>query len=60
MDTENWLDKTIPSSEFFPSNMYIVYRKDRPPNTKDQSHGGVLLAISKEFVSSEIAELQTD
>ena len=60
MGTETWLDKTSPSSEFFPPNMYNVYRKDRSPNTKEQSHGGVLLAISKEFVSSEAVELQTD
>jgi hypothetical protein len=33
---------------------------DRPPNIKDQSHGGVLIAIKKDFVSSEITELKTN
>ena len=33
---------------------------DRPPNIKDQSHGGVLIAIKKDVVSSEITELKTN
>jgi hypothetical protein len=30
--------------------MYNIYRNDRAPNTKDKSHGGVLLAITKDFI----------
>jgi hypothetical protein len=30
------------------------------PNTKDKSHGGVLLPITKDFISSEITELKTN
>ncbi len=42
--------------------MYNVYRRDRPQdgNGANSNHGGVLIAISKEFISSEIKELQTD
>jgi hypothetical protein len=40
--------------------MYNIYRNDRAPNTKDKSHGGVLLPITKDFISSEITELKTN
>ena len=40
--------------------MYNIYRNDRALNTKDKSHGGVLLAITKDFISSEITELKTN
>ena len=33
--------------------MYNINRNDRAPNTKDKSHDGVLLAITKDFISSE-------
>jgi len=58
--TETWLDNTIPSTEFFPTNMFNVFRKDRPSNNKNKSNGGVLLAITKDFISSEVKELQTN
>jgi len=58
--TETWLDPSVSSYEYFPANKFNVYRKDRPPNSKGQSHGGVLIAINNEFESSEITELQTD
>ncbi|CAC5421063.1 unnamed protein product [Mytilus coruscus] len=58
--TETWLDKSIPSTDFFSSNLCNVYRNDRPTNNKNQSHGGVLIAITKEFISCEIVELKTD
>ena len=54
LGTETWLNSNTSSSEYFPSNTYNVYRHDRPPNIKDQSHGGVLIAIKKDFVSSEL------
>jgi hypothetical protein len=52
----------IPSNELFPPNMYNVYRRDRSQdgNGANSNHGGDLFAISKEFISSEIKELQTD
>jgi hypothetical protein len=34
--TETWLDNTIPSTEFFPTHMFNVFRKDRPPNNKNK------------------------
>ena len=37
-----------------------MYRRDRPPNSEGQSHGGVLIAIHSEFESTEINSLQTD
>jgi hypothetical protein len=52
--TEAWLEKSIPSTDYFPNNMYNIYRNDRAPNTKDKSHGGVLLAITKDLIISEI------
>ena len=47
--TETWLDPSISFSEYFPASRYTVYRRDRPPNSKGQSHGGVLIAINSEF-----------
>ena len=58
--TETWLNPNIPSHELFPPNLYNVYRKDRTQNNKGKSYGGVLIAITKEFISSKIDELQTD
>ena len=58
--TETWLDSSISSSEYFPAGRYNVYRRDRPPNSKGQSHGGVLIAINSEFDSTEVNSLQTD
>ena len=58
--TETWLDNTILSTEFFPTHMINVFRKDRPPNNKIKSHGDVLLAITKDFIRSEVKELQTN
>jgi hypothetical protein len=42
--------------------MYNVYGRNRPQdgNGDNANHGGVLIVISKEFISSEINELQTD
>ncbi|CAC5424561.1 unnamed protein product [Mytilus coruscus] len=58
--TDTWLDKSIPPTDFFQSSLYNVYRNDRPTNNKNQSHGGVLIAFTKESISSEIVELKTD
>jgi len=58
--TETWLDPSISSAEYFNSNTYTVYRKDRPPNQKGQSHGGVLIAIKNDYQSIECKELQTN
>ena len=59
MGTETWFDSNTSSYDYFPSNSYNVYRHDRPPNIKDQRHGGVLIAIKNDLVSSEITELKT-
>ncbi|CAC5415277.1 unnamed protein product [Mytilus coruscus] len=58
--TETWLDKETSSYDYFPISDYNVYRRDRPPNEKNQSHGSVLIAISKDIISDEISELQTN
>lgn len=58
LGTETWLDPSIPSHEYFLTDDYVVYRKDR--NTRNQSHGGVLIAISSSILSAEVPELQTD
>jgi hypothetical protein len=54
LGTETWLDKDASSHEFFPSELFNVYRSDRKPNKNNQSYGGVLIAINKEFISTEI------
>jgi hypothetical protein len=54
LGTETWLDKDTSSHEFFPSELFNVYRSDRKPNKNNQSYGGVLIAINKEFISTEI------
>jgi hypothetical protein len=51
LGTETWLDKDTSSYEFFPSELFNVYRSDRKPNKNNQSYGGVLIAIKKEFIS---------
>jgi exonuclease III len=60
LGTETWLDKDTSSYEFFPSELFNVYRSDRKPNKNNQCHGGVLIAINKEFISTEVSELKTD
>ena len=41
--------------------MFNVFRNNRPPNNKThKSHGGKLLATTKDFISSEVKELQTN
>lgn len=37
----------------------IMNTGDCPPNDKNQSHGSVLIAISKNSISDEISELLT-
>ncbi|KAK3103783.1 hypothetical protein FSP39_021868 [Pinctada imbricata] len=59
LGTETWLSPEISSYEYFNSSEYTVYRRDRQVNSKNQSHGGVLIAISKNILSEEIVELQT-
>jgi hypothetical protein len=50
------------SSRHDRKDIYNVYRRDRSQdgNGANSNHGGDLIAISKEFISSEIKELQTD
>lgn len=59
---ETWLDNSISSEEFFPKDLnFSIYRKDRKKPAKNgKFYGGVLLAISNEFISSELTELNTD
>ncbi|CAC5418869.1 unnamed protein product [Mytilus coruscus] len=57
--TETWLDSKTSSYEYFSKDQYTVFRKDRPPNKKGQCHGGVLIAISNNFLCTEIKELDT-
>jgi hypothetical protein len=58
--TETWLDSTISSYEYFPQDQFTVYRTDRPPNKQGQSRGGVLIAVTNEFLSNEAKELKTN
>jgi hypothetical protein len=48
------------SYKYFPQDQYTVYRTDRPPNKQGQSHGGVLIAVTNEFLSNEAKELKTN
>lgn len=60
LGTETLLSNETSSYEYFPNTEYTVYRKDRCCNSKEQSHGGVLIAVSKNILSQEVPELQTD
>lgn len=60
LGTETWLDPSTSSYEYFPSDLYNVYRNDRAPCSNNQSYGGVLIAITKDFISSEVKELETE
>ncbi|XP_052098968.1 uncharacterized protein LOC127733696 [Mytilus californianus] len=55
LGTETCLDNNLSSFEYFPTD---IYRTDRPSSKNNQSYGGVLLAVTKEFVSTEIQELE--
>ena len=66
--TETWLDNSIPSSEIFPDN-FTVFRKDRQhiidrnqfgPMKDNTSHGGVLVAIKSDIISSSAPEMDVD
>ena len=57
--TETWLDPSVNSSEYFSPESFTVYRNDRAPNKRGQSHGGVLIAINSNIPSTSIPELQT-
>ena len=55
--TETWLDKDIPASTIIPDSLHMTtYKADRP----DQPYGGVMIAVSNEFISTEVPELKTD
>jgi hypothetical protein len=60
LGTETWLDNDTSSYEFFPSELFNVYRSDRKQNKNNQSYGGVIIATNKEFISTEVSELKTD
>ena len=51
--TETWLSNDIADNEIIPSEFdYTIYRKDR-----DSGYGGVMIAVSKEILSSIVPEL---
>ena len=53
--TETWLTPDHLSSEYFPTDRYEVFRKDRP-----DGYGGVLIAVSREFLFEEVQDMRTD
>ncbi|XP_019618466.1 PREDICTED: uncharacterized protein LOC109465549 [Branchiostoma belcheri] len=55
--TETWLDSTCNITEYFPNhlNMQVFYR-----NRPEDSHGGVLIAVSNEFICTQEPDLETD
>ena len=57
--TETWINTSILSNKLFPDS-YTVYRKDRPPNKKGISYGGVLIAVRNNFTSVQKHNLDTD
>ena len=53
--TETWLSNDIADNEIIPSEFnYTIYRKDR-----DSGYGGVMIAVSKDILSSPVPELVT-
>jgi len=53
--TETWLHDGILSSEYFSSDHYTIYRRDR--NT-DTSGGGVLIAVNRDIMSTREETLE--
>ena len=58
--TETWFDSSVSSSEYFSPKNYTLYRNDRTPNKKGQSHGGVLIAVTSQIPSSSLPEHHTN
>ncbi|CAG2243527.1 unnamed protein product [Mytilus edulis] len=56
IETETWLNPKIKDVEIFPDN-FKLYRNDRKKTETDKEGGGVLIAIKKELISSEVYEL---
>ncbi|CAC5420015.1 unnamed protein product [Mytilus coruscus] len=54
--TETWLNPKIKDVEIFPDN-FKLYRNDRKKTETDSERSGVLIAIKKELISSEVHEL---
>ena len=54
--TETWLQSSVFSSEFLPTN-YQVFRNDRITNT---TGGGVFLALKNNLIAREEPEIQTN
>ena len=52
--TETWLTPDHLSSEYFPTDQYEVFSKDRP-----DGYGGVLIAVSREFLFEEVHDMRT-
>jgi exonuclease III len=52
--SETWLSDNISPYEYFDPTKYTVYSKNR----KD-GYGGVLIAISNEYITSQVTELDT-
>ena len=57
--TETWLNPSIKDSEIFPQN-FKIFRKDRNTSPTCKTGGGVLLAISDQFICDEALELSPD
>jgi exonuclease III len=53
--SETWLSDNISPYEYFDPTKYTVYSKNR----KD-GYGGVLIAISNEYITSQVTELDTN
>ena len=54
--TETWINPDISDSEIIPPELnYQIYRNDWA-----DGYGGVMLAITKDIISSEVPELKTD
>ena len=53
--TETWLTPDHLSSEYFPTDQYEVFRKDRPDD-----YGGVLIAVPRELLFEEVHDMRTD
>ena len=54
--TESWLTSDHNNSEYFPTELYQVERRDRP----DDPHGGVLIAAKQDLALVRDTDLETD
>ena len=59
--TETWLDSESNMAEYFPESLNMsVYTRHRCETVPGKIGGGVLIAVSNDFISTPVPELETE